>query len=133
MAVHSSRQVTRVWYEVVLPNPCMRGDMLKAMAEAEQRYNLYAGNEAANWDSSYEIVSTEEEIVLRFEERQERSSPVEPLKADLLRSIQLLKSVIDGCVKGDTGFCIKHEREPGLPCPHEEARRFLNTRGIAYG
>lgn len=128
MAVHSSRTVTRTWYEVVLPNPCLRGDLLKAMVEAEQRFQMYTGRDADNWDDSYEIVGADDELIMRFEVKQqvvERSDSF--TEGYLERAADLLAKLTTACAVGSDGGCFQHDktRQNGTVCPHAEARALL--------
>lgn len=133
MAVHGSRVVTKKWVEVFLPANCVRSDIYKALQEMEVQYENHFGFKAYH-DDAFEV-RTEggDRIVLRFEVKQDGSAPDDTLSADLLSATRLLEAITTDCIAGDGGVCLKHKREPGIPCPHEQARRFLRTREAAGG
>lgn len=128
MAAHSVRQVTRSWYEVVLPNPCLRGDLLEAKDEVEKRFQLYTGLSADSWDDSYEIEGVGDEMIMRFEVKKEDIDRTDSFTEGFLaRAVELLAVMVTPCAMSIDGTCISHEKVRGQHdmCPHALARELI--------
>jgi hypothetical protein len=65
MATYESRDRHRRWREYVLPNPTLAAELCKAQAAIDHEMRRLGLD--TSYDNAYEVLATEEEIILRFE------------------------------------------------------------------
>jgi hypothetical protein len=65
MTAVSSREVVQTWVEYSIPLPAVWGDLTDLVAMARQAL----GEEAAQWDDSAHVVTTDEALIVRWEKK----------------------------------------------------------------
>ncbi|NUQ98287.1 MAG: hypothetical protein HOY79_17645 [Streptomyces sp.] len=63
--VHT-RTETKSWFVVVVPAPGWRADLYLGLHWAEQEYERVHGRKAES-DDAFEVLASDEEIIIRFE------------------------------------------------------------------
>lgn len=57
---------SKSWFRVILRTPTNGAEISKAMICAEQEYERRHGHKS-EWDNDFEVLSDEEQIIIRFE------------------------------------------------------------------
>lgn len=69
MSTVEVRDESKHWRVIAIPAPNVGAELYKAMHVAECEYKTAYGH-AAEWDSTFEVLTTDTEIIIRFEIKQ---------------------------------------------------------------
>jgi hypothetical protein len=67
----SSREVTQTWVVYSIPLPAVWGDLASLVSLARAAL----GDDAVQWDDAAEVISTDEELIVRWEKPQRAPAP----------------------------------------------------------
>ncbi len=72
MADYTTDIESKAWFRVKLRTPTNGAEFAKAMICAEQEYERRNGHKS-EWDNDFEVLSSEDEIIIRFEIEETRT------------------------------------------------------------
>lgn len=125
MATYEVYTSTRTWVEVTVKAPCFNKDIYAALQEARDQFAHHSGHLPAN-DDDLEILTRDDEIVIRFETNKERVKQVtDRMDADLQEAYAIMAAMITECRHDNSGRCLKHSAAINNKCAYAQARDFL--------